>query len=58
VVGVLAAGDNSLVVAVGHCHGAEAPRPSVRTWLSGARWRLAQSEIASEQKPLTAVILA
>ena len=32
-------------------------RPSESTWLPGARWCLAQSAIASELKPLTAVIL-
>jgi hypothetical protein len=33
-------------------------RPSESTWLPGARCRLAQSAIAPELKPLTAVILA
>ena len=33
-------------------------RRSERTRLPGARWRLAVSEIASELKPFTAVILA
>ena len=63
VVGVLAAGDDSLVLAVGSWQLAvvtarKQAKPSERTWLPGARCRLAQSEIASELKPLTAVILA
>ena len=33
-------------------------RPSESTWLPGATWCLDQSAIASELKPLTAVILA
>ena len=61
VVGVLAAGDDSFVVAVGSWQLAVVTArkqawPSERSWLPGARWRLAQSEIASELKPLTAVI--
>ena len=70
VVGVLAAGDDSLVLAVGSWQLAvgslplavvtarKQAKPSERTWLPGARCRLAQSEIASELKPLTAVHLA
>ena len=58
VVGVPAAGVDCLVVAVGRGDGVEQASPPERTWLPGARWRLVQSEFASELKPLTAVILA
>ena len=58
VVGMLAVGDDSLVVADGRGHGAEAGQAIGKDMAAWARWRLAQSEIASELKPRTAVILA
>ena len=44
VVGVIATGDDSLVVAVGRGDGAEAGQAIGKNmaWLPGARWRLAQ----------------
>ena len=58
VVGMLAAGDDSLVVAVGCGHRAEAGQSIGENMAAGSEVAYGPVEITAELKPFTAVILA